>query len=503
MNMMKKSAIAKGLSVAGAVTAAILFLLSSWSAQQTPSLLSAQSTSADNVEKIIGGVPFAYDLALDTISYNSCVGAGLNQSGKIHGIKFGVNEGFVDSTGTGAVKGGLKLRSDFLQYLANNVDPTFPNTTITSSQIQYILQNSEANRDLQIQFAVRTTTDLNVVPDVIDTGTAPTVTLSRDGIYKGTYLSEDPIMTSVTKNVQFATNKAVLSEGPRIYNIGTKSSPEAIEASLGYSNAFDASFPPVTEPFTDDGLGAGEEYSDNVRNKFNSFTYILAATFGNQSTASSFDFTSTGLNSPKRKSNAEVKRAFGRSYDLGFNSKNSSIPSWRKNLLTKVTEKTLDDGKLVAGASWGCDNILIMKTNQLNNKKISEPSCSELIASDLLVPAIANRVKNIRRHYTEDLWSIGLFYAANTAYNPLTRTTNPTLCLVNKQADCYLPTTGLIFSAPAEDIGVQYDPTKECYLSRFTRMGVTYIGNKTGDVARRLGRCAQYASVCIRASTSY
>lgn len=502
MNMMKKSAIAKGLSVAGAVTAAILFLLSSCSAQQTPSLLSAQSTNVDNVEKIIGGVPFAYDLALDTISYNSCVGAGLNQSGKIHGIKFGANEGFVDSTGTGAVKGGLKLRSDFLQYLANNVDPTYPNTAITSSQIQYILQNSEANRGVQLQFAVRTVADLNVVPDVIDTGSPPTITLIRDGIYIGGFLSEDPIMTSISKNVQFAANKSVLSEGPRINNIGTKSSPESIEASLGYSSAFDTSFPPVAG--ADDGLGAGEEYSDIVRNKFNSFTYILAATFGSQTTVSSSDFSpSMGLNIPKRKSDSEVRRAYGRSYDLGFTSRNSSIPSWRKNLLTKVTEKTLDDGKLVAGAAWGCDNILIMKTNQLNNKKISEPSCSELIATDLLIPAIANRVKNIRRHYTEDLWSIGLFYAANSTYNPLTRTTNPTLCLVNKQADCYLPTTGLVLSAPAEDIGVQYDSTKECYLSRFTRMGVTYIGNKTGDVARRLGRCAQYASVCIRASTSY
>lgn len=502
MNMMKKSAIAKGLSVLGAVTAAILILLTSCSAQQTPSLLSAQSTSSDNVAKILDGVPFAYDLALDTISYNSCVGSGLNQSGKIHGIKFGANEGFVDSNGTGAVKGGLKLRSDFLQYLANNVDPTFPNTSVTPSQIQFILQNSDTNRDVQIQFAVRTVSDLNVFPDVIDTGTQPSITLNRDGIYKGNFLSEEPVLSAITKNVQFSPSKAVLSEGPRIYNIGTKSGPEAIEGSLGYSSAFDASFPPVAE--ADDGLGAGEEYSDIVRNKFNSFTLVLATTFGNQATVSSFDFTpSLGFNSPKRKSDSEVKRAFGRSYELGFTSRNSSIPSWRKNLLTKVTEKTLDDGKLVAGASWACDNVLIMKTNQLNNKKISEPSCSELIATDLLVPAIANRVKNIRRHYTEDLWAIGLFYAANSTYNPATRTTNPTLCLVNKQADCYLPTVGLILSAPAEDVGVQYDTTRECYLSRFSRMGVSYIGNKTGDVARRLGRCAQYASVCIRASTSF
>lgn len=500
MNLMKKSAIAKGLSVALAVTA-LFALFPSCSAQQTPSLLSSQTTSKDNVAKIIDGVPFAYDLTVDTISYNSCVGSGLNERGKIHGIKFGANEGFVDTTGTGAIKGGLKLRSEFLQYLAKNVDPTFPNTNITLSQIQYILQNSEANKGLQIQFAVRTAADLKVVPDVIDTGTTPSITLTRDGLYKGTTLSEDPIMTAVTKNVQFGPNGTVLSEGPRIYNIGTKSSPEALEGSLGYSNAFDASFPPVQG--ADDGLGAGEEYSDLVRSRFNSFNYILAVTYGNLATVSSFDLTpSFGLNLPKRKSDTEIKRAFGRSYDLGFTSKNSGIPSWRKNVLTKVTEKTLDDGKLVSSASWGCDNVVIMKTNQLNNKKISEPACSELTASDLLNTTIANRVKNLRRHYTEDLWAIGIFYEANSTYAPATRTSNP-LCIVNKQADCYLPTTGLILTNPNEDVGVQYNPLAECYLSRFQRMGVTYIGNKTGDAARRLGRCAQYASICIRASTSY
>lgn len=498
--MMKNSTAVQALAVAAMMAG--LFVFSACTPQKGQSLLSAQSTEKDNVSKVIESVPFAYDVAIDTISYNSCVGSGLNESGKIHGIKVGANEGFVDSTGSGAVKGGVKLRSDFLQYLAKNVDPTFPNTSISTSQIQYILQNSKPNADLQIQFAVRSAADLTVVPDVIDTSNAPAITLNRDGIYLGSTLSSEPLLSSITKNVQFGAGRTVLSEGPRVYNMGSKSGPLPLEASLGYSSAADASFPPVAQ--ADDGMGAGEQYSDLVRGRFNSFTYILAMTFGNQTLVSSFDTTpSMGLNSPKRKVETDLRKAYGKSYELAFTSRNSSIPSWRKNLLTKVTEKNLEDGRLVGGASWACDNVVIVKTNQFNNKKISEPACSELTASDLLVPAIAARVKNIRRHYSEDLWGIGLFYAANTSYNPATRTVNPTLCLANKQVDCYLPTTGLIATAPTEDIGVQYDPSKECYLSRFPQMGVTYIGNKTGDTARRLGRCAQYASICIRSSTSY
>lgn len=499
---MKKSAIAKSLSVAAIAAAAAL---SSCNVQQSQSLLSAQTSSTDSVLKVLDSVPFAYDLAIDTISYNSCVGIGLNENGKIHGIKLGANEGFVDSTGTGAIKGGLKLRSDFLQYLANNVNPTYPNTAISASQIQYILQNSTANKDLQIQVAVRTTADLSVVPDVISTATAPTITIPRDGVYVSSFLSADPILTALTKNVQFGANKTVLSEGPRIYNVGAKSSPQPIEASLGYSAATDSTYPPVAN--TDDFTGAGEEYSDLVRSKFNSLKYILAVTYGNSTTVSSFDLTpSQGLNSPQRKVATDLKKAYGKSYELAFGSKNPGIPSWRKNLLTKVTEKNLENGALEAGASWTCENIVIMKTNQFNNKKASEPSCAELIASDLTNSTVAAKVKNIRRHYPEDLWGIGLFYAANELYDSttrLTRATPPTLCLVNKQVDCYLPTTGLIASAPTEDIGVQYDSTKECYLSRYQQMGVTYIGNLTGDAARRLGRCAQYASICVRSSTSY
>lgn len=152
LNMMKIFALIREyrLTALIAIAAVGLAVLSSCTVQQGKSLLSAQTSSGDSVQKVVDSVPFAYDVAVDTISYNSCVGGDLNSSGKLHGIKLGANEGFVDTTGTGAVKGGLKLRSDFLLYLAKNVDPTFPNTSISPSQIQYILQNSPVNNYSQV-----------------------------------------------------------------------------------------------------------------------------------------------------------------------------------------------------------------------------------------------------------------------------------------------------------------------------------------------------------------
>jgi|GEM_PF-6354458 len=494
----------KGLQViALAMGVAILVaVISSCTIQQNQSLLSAKTTSGDSVQKILDKVPFAFDVAIDTISYNSCVGSDLNSSG-LHGIKLGANEGFVDSTGTGAVKAGLKLRSDFLLYVAKNVDPTYPNTVITPAQIQYILQNSEVNKNLKIQYAVRSTTNLKVVVDLVQPSGTDAILPGRDGLYEGSILSNEPVLSSITNNVKFGPNGLVLAEGPRVYNVGSKSSPDPLEGALGYNQAYDATFPQDSR--VNDNTGAGEQRADLIRAEFNSFKYILAVSFGNETTQSSSDFTpSYGFNSLRRKDEIDLKRAFGRGYELGFTSKNSSLSSWRKNILSKVTEKNLEDGRLVSGASWACENVVIMKTNELNNKKVDKPACAELIAKDLEDPATATKVKNIRRHYSEDQWAIGLLYKAGTIYNPNNRINSGSeLCLVSKQTNCYLPTVNILVSNPAEDIGVQYNSNQECYLSRFAEMGVTYAGNKTGDEARRLQRCAQYASICTRSSTSF
>lgn len=489
----------------GASCAVWLF---SCTAQQNQSLLSGKPGAAEGIQKIIDSVPFAYDVAVDTISYNSCMGEDLNSSNKIHGIKVGANEGFVEGLSSGAVKGGIKLRTDFLQYVAKNVPPTYPNPTVSASQIKNLLQSSTANQNLRIQVAVRSTTNLQVVPDIINKQGTEAIANGRDGLYLGGYLTNEPVVSSISENVKFGPNSTILSEGSRVYNLGSKSSPEPIQASLGYSLNTDSTAAPVAG--VEDGLAVGEQYSDKVRANFNSLNYILAVTFGNETFQSSSDTTgSLGFNSPKRPNETDLKKAYGRGFELFFSSKNSALPSWRKNLLTRVTEKNLEDGRTVSGASWTCENFVIMKTSQLNNKKLDEPACAELIGSDLNDKRIQEKVKLIRRHYTEDLWAIGLAYSAGAAYSAATRLPAdpnapiPNICLVNKQRDCYFPTTGIITATPDEDVGVQYDSNFECYLSRAERMGVTYSGGLTGDAARRLGRCAQYASVCKRSSTSF
>jgi hypothetical protein len=68
-------------------------------------------------------------------------------------------------------------------------------------------------------------------------------------------------------------------------------------------------------------------------------------------------------------------------------------------------------------------------------------------------------------------------------------------CLTPKAGECYLPTTNILDDPTTKslDIGIQYDINQECYL--------TIPGG--GDTQRNLGRCAQFASICVRTSSNY
>ncbi len=472
----------------------IIMSFQNCSPAQNTGLLGAKTDSSSLVTSVVDSTPFAYDMVVDTISYNSCVGSDLNNSG-IHGIKVGVNEGFVDSNGSGIVKAGIKLRTDFLQYVGKNISPIYPSTVITPAQIQNLLQNSKANKNAYIQYAVRKRSDLSVAPDVIQPSATTAVTYLRDGFVENAPLYADPVLTALTKNVQFGENGLILSEGPRIYNLHDVGAPQAIEASFGYSNYADETYPATSGQSVDEPYGFGEAYSDRVRQRFNSAgsdKYILAVTFGDPNTGSA----DNGLNSPVRKSSSDTTKAYGRSFTFRFDSA-STKAGWRSNLLKQVSESNLVDNTPASGASWSCENTVIMKPNQWNNSQLNEPACVPLISADLQNASVAGKVKRLRRHYLDANWNIGFYYAKNAVYNPGTRTSQP-LCLAPKITDCYLPTT-----LPMGDIGVNYDTNSECYLYAASVMGVNYTGNPDLNTARRLGRCAQYASLCVRSSTNY
>lgn len=467
------------------------------------SLLGSRTSGVSEAQQVTIQAPFAYDMVIDTISYNSCTGQDLNSSG-VHGIKMGVAEGFVDTNASGTVKAGIKLRTDFLTYIGKNVSPIYPSTVITPEQIKYILENSTANKNALLQFAIRRRADLIPAIDLINPSSASTVVPPRDGIIEQAPLSSDPVLTRLTKNVQFGTKGVILSEGPRVYNLHELSIPTPVEASFNYSNFADETYPvnltnsdgtAAYEPY-----GFGEAYSDRVRQKFNSSgldKYIATVTYGDITSGAS----DLGLSEPRRSEEAsnDKTKAYGRAYAFRFE-QISSKAGWRSNQLKQISETNLVDNTPVSGASWSCENYVIMKSNQWNNTKASEPACVALSATDLQNTSLLGKVKRLRRHYLEESWDIGLYYAKNSIYAPGSRATQP-ICLVPKKASCYLPTT--LPDSAATDIGINYDPNTECYLYAAPVMGVTYTGNPSIVDQRKLGRCAQFASICVRSSANY
>ena len=478
----------------------IVIFFQNCSVQQNTGLLgSKEPTSTTAADKVVLNAPFAYDLVVDTISYNSCVGESLNDQG-VHGIKMGVNEGFTDNFGSGAVKAGLKLRSDFLQYIGKNLKPRYPSTVITPAQIQNVLVNSESNKDVYLQFAVRKASNLSVVQDVIQPSGPIQFSLPRDGLVLQAPLFLDPVLSSLTKNVQFGDGGVVLAEGSRVYDLQSVSPPVAIAAAFSYSGITDETLD-LVQPGSTENLGIGERYSETVRNKFNLGTsekYILAITYGAlDAVGSETTGVDNGLNSPKRKVLTDLTKAYGRGFNLKFGLPVSpAAAGWKNNALKTVSETNLIDASPASGSRWDCRSYVIMKRNQWNNQQLSKPSCAGLISTDLLNASINSQVKNLRRQYLEADWDIGFFYDANTAYDPNNRLSRP-LCLVPKKTECYLPTSEVLLAGT--DVGVNYNPNSECYLTNQT--GASYTNSL--DVVKAGGRCAQFASICVRTSTNF
>jgi hypothetical protein len=508
-------------------------------------ILGKQSAAEVDEDPLIKNAPFAYDYAADTISYNSCVIGGTSSADPVglHGLKIGSSEGFVDNLGTGAVKGGVKLRSDFLQYVGKNFSPDYPNNVITPSVVMRVLNTSYSvqNSNAHLQFAIRKKSDYSVVPDLIAPVAPITTSPTRDASVFLQTLSSGFLGYSITKNIIFNSTGGVLAEGPRVYNLADTQESIPIEGSFNLNATTDETS--ATPGFQTEPFGRGESYAQEVRDAFNAGTRLLTVTFGGTGATTGIptdDVVTDTINNIKRpyKSGTlefDTTKAFGRGYQLKFESQ-TSVTTWPKSRLTKVTEIALDTATPVGGTSWACEQFVIAAPSHWNNNKTSnkawikdstwvEPNCAPLLADDTTCvigdsAAICNikkerveKIKRIRRHYSVDAWNIGLMFPAalKSGYTIPPRINNsvPTnpqpleMCLVPKSSSqCYLPTVGILASGatvPADkdiDVGIQYDRAQDCYQTMATISGLR-------DPERKKGRCAQFASICTRTSSSY
>lgn len=487
-------------------------------------ILNNQSTISQAVDNYTKQAPFAYDIAADTISYNSCVNyvAEGAASTSFPSLTIGVNEGFVTNNGNGAVKGGLKLRTAFLQHIGRYIKPQSLSTTITPDQVKFVLQKSTANAGAYLQYSIRKKSDLKINIDLISPGANNNLNSlvplpGRDASVFLQDLSSGFVGHMLTKDVKFTTTGTVLAEGPRTYNLSDTPDPVVVQGMFGVNQTADETLQPATDSNNTNPeikFGVGEYYSDFVRKKFNSTgsdRVILAAVFGGKAIdVAGGDSTEETISQIRRQS-TDVSKAFGRGYSLKFESRNKNVAGWVNNVLsgTAVTEFDLSTGTTVQGAQWSCENFIIALPAHWDNKKLSEPTCSPLLATDMTA-ARQLAVKKIRRQHSALDWNIGLFIPKDTALgvtvaDRIANRANYQVCVSPRKTSCYLPTTNIFSLAEnvGKDAGIQYDTTQECYLTAYNLMGATYSSATTADAKRLLGRCANFLSVCTRSSTNF
>jgi hypothetical protein len=509
-----------------------LSLLAFSCSPQGQGILNSKSTFSETIDNATKQAPFAYDIAADTISYNSCVNF-VNDTSvpvPIPGLTIGVSEGFVTTNGNGAVKGGLKLKTEFLKHVGKFFKPQSPSLTVTPAQVLQVLSQSPANENAFFQYSIRRKTGLSVNIDLIAPGTGNNIqTLipkaQRDVMVFDKSLSSGFLGHLLTKDIRFTQSGTVLSEGPRSYNISDTPDAVALVSSFGLNQTADETAPAATDssenPNKESAFGVGEQYSEAIRKRFNSNgsdKIVLTAVFGGLAT----DVTSgtnqivppegeESISQIRRKTPTDLSKAFGRSYSLKFEPKVRGVSGWMSNVLsgTAVTETDLSTGTTVQGAQWSCENFVIALPAHFDNKKLKEPSCTPLLGSDM-TEARQLSIKKIRRQHPASEWNVGLFIPKDfdlgvTLADRIAKRASLSLCVSPRRGSCYLPTTG-VFDAQENqnaDMGIQYDTSKECYLTAFNLLGVSYSNAPSADAKRLLGRCAQYLSVCTRTSTNF
>ncbi len=482
-------------------------MFSSGCTPQGNGILGSQNSLATQADEKVKQAPFPYDIVSDTISYNSCVyktNLASIQTG-IPALKIGASEGFVDKTGSGAVKSGLKLKTAFLQYIGQNFKPSFPSTTITPQQVRSVLEQADSATDTYLQYSIRYKSNLNVHIDLISPATPELLipSIGRDIQLFQNELNTSYLAHQMTKDIQYKTDGNVLSENSRINNLSSNTVPSSIESTFKLNQTIDESFPGDAETAAkESGYGVAEAYADSIRKKFNSAgldKILLTAVYAGDNPDST-TATSNTVSVVRRPTGAAASLAYGRGYSLNFQSKSASGKAgWIKNILTSVNEIDLTTGSEVIGAPWECKNFVIVKSNHWNNKRFKQPTCSPFISSDLTA-ARQDDIRLIRRHYPQVSWNVGLFISATS--EPSAGRSHLEVCIAPIDLSCYLPTTGVLEadSTNSQDIGINFDPEKECYLTAYNSLGVVYTAASTGtpDGKRLLGRCAQYASICKR-----
>lgn len=252
------------------------------------------------------GVPYAYSIGLDQITYNSCAYDSMptNQPGM-----FTLHAGSFSS-------GGARLRSEFVSWARSTIKPIYPAETVSDAQIKEFISKNRSVSGAVPQLAIR---GRQAPQTLFPLGGTSTASINVDYVNLLGDLADDRWLSTLIQQFNAAPNLGVnyfplAPGGSRIF-----------EGKLNYnkSNAHRATL------------------INNLAS-----TYQLAVTYKS---------VNGDLFAARAPTGSDASQAYGQGYNLYFSQPSGAWSGSLVNVLSKVEETNLENPSVVDSTSWNCD----------------------------------------------------------------------------------------------------------------------------------------------------
>jgi hypothetical protein len=250
----------------------------------------------------VQSAPFAFDVAADQITYNSCSGSQVQNKQGYFTFRIGAYRNT-----------GLKLKQEFYDHINKNFKPAYPSDKITLNQYKQILQKSPANAGAIVYFGLRSVNK----PRSLFSPYAPTPSEGTDYAPLASELSDDRFMDALVTGTPVAVN---------YFPKAPEQNQKVFEAQLNYNK---------DEAFS---RAVSEEFRNNI---------LLALTYKSG--------TGEADHLPRRPAGAPENQAYGRGYRLAFGLPATTARGNNPlNVVNAVQEVSLMDNKPTTG-QWNCN----------------------------------------------------------------------------------------------------------------------------------------------------
>lgn len=371
------------------------------------------------------GIPFAYDMVLDEIAYNSCANDQLvNNSPGMFTIK-----------AAASTFGGVKLRTDFVNWAKQTLKPEYPNETVTDAQIKKFIGSNRSLSNAVPQLAIR---GRQSPQTLFPLGGSSSATVGVDYVNLLGDLADDRWSNTLMNQFNVSPNLGVnffplAPGGARIF-----------EGQLSYNKS--------------------EAHRNSLRLNL-SQSYQLTNTYR---------AVSGDLFAARAPISASASQAYGRGYNLNFSQAVTyyqlqvfgNMNVWanaQASTLSAVSEVSdLNNPSFVNSNAWSCD---ISDRYIVVHKDHAAQYCPpENYNAVVNIPLGQQVHEKLRRVLKPEHWDVNVGLR----------------CVVPKTSNCYKPeadpTTGV-------QVMVQYDAAQPCYVP----------GSNTVTQV-----CPQYVSICTR-----